>query len=253
MISAAERSRSKPTQAYDPALDALPDSYARWRRSTLGRLTDAVEQELLLARIGRIDGLEILDIGCGDGVLATELAGRGANVGGLDISPATLLAARRRARASGVELALTAGNAAKLPYPDASFDLVLSVATLCFSETPLPALREMHRVLRPGGRLVLGELARWNTWAMLRRVKGWFGSALWRAAIFRSARALAKLVQSAGLREAEIKGAVFYPPCGAAAFLLAPIDRWIGRFTKLGAAFFVLTATKPDGAAAPPP
>lgn len=60
------------------ALQALPPAYADWRRSTLGRITDALEERLLLDRIGPARGLRILDVGCGDGVLATLLAQGGA-------------------------------------------------------------------------------------------------------------------------------------------------------------------------------
>jgi 2-polyprenyl-3-methyl-5-hydroxy-6-metoxy-1,4-benzoquinol methylase len=66
------------------ALQALPPAYADWRRSALGRITDALEERLLLDRIGPARGLRILDVGCGDGVLATRLAQAGARVTGID-------------------------------------------------------------------------------------------------------------------------------------------------------------------------
>jgi len=65
-------------------MDTLPAAYADWRRSTLGRITDKLEETLLLERIGPAQGLRILDVGCGDGVLATALASAGAQVTGLD-------------------------------------------------------------------------------------------------------------------------------------------------------------------------
>ena len=83
----------------DSALDVLPDAYAEWRRSTLGRITDALEERLLLDRIGPARGLHILDVGCGDGVLATRLAQGGARVTGLDAST-DMLAAGRKLQAS---------------------------------------------------------------------------------------------------------------------------------------------------------
>lgn len=231
---------------HDPALKALPEAYADWRRSTLGRITDELEERLLLERIGEAGGRQILDVGCGDGVLATRLASMGAQVTGLDASAAMLTAARRRASAAGLDLDLVEGDAAALPFPDARFDLVVSIATLCFSDDPIGSIREMVRVLGPGGSLVLGELGRWNCWAAQRRVKGWFGSSVWRAARFRSRGDLLALVDGVGLRDATITCAIFYPPVAAAAALMAPVDHMIGSLTGIGAAFLVLDATKPN-------
>lgn len=236
----------------EPALEALPEAYARWRRSTLGRITDALEERLLLERIGPAPGLRILDVGCGDGRLATTLAAAGAEVTGLDASPVMLAAARRRAEAAGAALALVAGDAGRLPFADRRFDRVVSVATLCFSEDPQLPIREMARVLEPGGRLILGELGRWNAWAAERRLKGWLGSAVWRAARFRSRADLLALADDAGLTDASVTGAVFYPPLGPAACALATVDHMIGSRTTIGAALLVLAVTKPETARQPP-
>ena len=232
----------------DPALDVLPDAYAEWRRSTLGRITDALEERLLLDRIGPARGLRILDVGCGDGVLATRLAQDGARVTGIDASADMLAAAHRRARAAGVDVDLVEGDAGNLPFPKGQFDCVVSVATLCFVEDARPTIREMVRVLKPGGRLILGELGRWNLWAVQRRVKGWLGSDLWRAAHFRSRAEMLALAAEAGLADASVTGAIFYPPVGLAAKAMAPLDHMIGRAMTMGAAFLVMTGTKPhDG------
>jgi 2-polyprenyl-3-methyl-5-hydroxy-6-metoxy-1,4-benzoquinol methylase len=77
------------------ALQALPLADADWRRSTLGRINDAREERLLLDRIGPTRDLRILDVGCGDGVLATRLARSGARVTGLDASADMIAAAQR--------------------------------------------------------------------------------------------------------------------------------------------------------------
>lgn len=231
--------------AADPALAGLPDAYADWRRSTLGRITDALEERLLLDRIGPARGLRILDVGCGDGVLATRLAQDGAQVTGLDASADMIAAARRRTKAAGGDVDLVEGDACGLPFPAGHFDRVVSVATLCFVDDPRPTVRDMVRVLKPGGRLILGERGRWNLWAAQRRVKGWLGSKLWSAAHFRSRSDLLALATGAGLTNAKVTGAVFYPPFGWAAKVMAPIDPWLGRWTTLGAAFLVLGATKP--------
>ncbi len=235
--------------AHGPALEDLPDTYADWRRSILGRITDALEEHLLLDRIGPARGMRILDVGCGDGVLATRLAQAGARVTGIDASADMIATARRRATAAGVEVDLVEGNAGDLPFPDEHFDCVVSVATLCFVDDPRPTIREMVRVLKPGGRLILGELGRWNLWAAQRRVKGWLGSKLWSAAHFRSRSDLIALAHQAGLQGAAVTGAVFYPPLEIAARIMGPVDHKIGTLTTIGGAFLVLTAKSPVEAA----
>lgn len=107
---------------------------------------------------------DVLDVGCGTGTLAVAAAraARGVTVTGLDADASILARARRKAAAAGLEIGFDEGRSTALPYPDASFDLVLS--TLFFHHLPDDAKRqtaaEILRVLRPGGRLVVGDLGR---------------------------------------------------------------------------------------------
>lgn len=222
-----------------------PQAYAGWRATALGAITEAIEQRVVLDMMGGLAGLRLLDVGCGDGELICAAAARGALVAGVDADPAMLAAARLRMAQAGLEAIVRAGRVEELPFPDASFDVVASVAVLCFVGDAGRAVREMARVLRPGGRLVIGELGRWSTWAALRRMRGWLGSTTWRAARFRTPGELRTLVEEAGLSVTAIQGAVYYPPTNLLARLLAPLDPWLGRLTRFGAAFIVLGAAKP--------
>ena len=150
-----------------------PQSYALWRSTDLGAITEALEQRLILDLMGDLAGRRVLDVGCGDGALAYAAALRGAEAVGVDPDSAMLAAARSRVAETGVGATFLEGRAEHLPFPDASFDVVVAVTVLCFVSDAMAAMREMTRVLRPGGQLVIGELGRWSLWAVSRRVRGW--------------------------------------------------------------------------------
>lgn len=108
----------------------------------------------LLARIGDVGGLRLLDLGCGNGYLARRLARAGATVVAVDGTPAVIARARARGDAGGRVTYLTA-DAARLPeLPSGSFDLVYSNMALMDMADAAGALREAGRLLRPEGRLV---------------------------------------------------------------------------------------------------
>ena len=102
----------------------------------------------------------LLDVGCGGGQLLTRLSERRPDLEltGVDLSPAQI--ARGRIRARGRGIAFVEGSALALPFDDASFDAVVSVASLKHWPDAAAGLRECARVLRPGGRLVVGEADR---------------------------------------------------------------------------------------------
>jgi SAM-dependent methyltransferase len=221
-----------------------PGAYRSWRATSLGAVTDAIEQHLILQLMGDLNGVRVLDVGCGDGALACAAAARGALVTGVDPDAAMLAAARARAEHDGANADFMEGRIERLPFADATFEVVAAITVLCFVADAQGSVGEMARVLRPGGRLVLGELGRWSLWAAIRRSRGWLGAATWKAARFRTAGELRALGGNAGLRISVIRGAVFYPPVGFCARALAPIDLWLGRLTTFGAAFIALAATK---------
>ena len=225
------------------AIEGLTESYARWRSSRLGQITDSLEQQLLFELIGPIASQRLLDVGCGDGALASEFARRGAVVTAIDVDPAMVAAARSRSEIEGIQLHLVEGEAQRLPFDDAAFDVVLAVTTLCLVRDEL-AVVEMARVLKPGGRLIVGELGRWSFWAVHRRIRGWFGDPTWHVALFRTALELRQLMDAADLNVPQTRGAIHYPRCGFAAQLFAPFDLWLGRKTTIGSAFIAVSAGK---------
>ncbi|HEV2229034.1 MAG TPA: class I SAM-dependent methyltransferase [Steroidobacteraceae bacterium] len=223
-----------------------PEAYRSWRATSLGAITEAIEQHLILDLMGPVSGARVLDAGCGDGALVCALASRGAAVTGVDPDPAMLAAARTQAERAGLEVTFADGRVEQLPFADGSFDVVAAVTVLCFVPDAAAAMSEIVRVLRPGGCLVLGELGRWSLWAVIRRVRSWLGAATWKAARFRTAGELRTLAERAGLCVTRVRGAIFYPPVGLCARALAPLDPWLTRLTTAGAAFVALSAIRPS-------
>jgi len=95
----------------------------------------------------------VLDVACGTGVVAITAALRGATVSGLDLTPALIERARKNAGVAGVNAEFIEGDAEALPYPDGTFDVVLSQFGHIFAPRPALAMREMLRVLKKGGRV----------------------------------------------------------------------------------------------------
>ena len=107
--------------------------------------------ELAVERSGVRAGDAVLDVACGTGNAALVAAARGARVVGVDAAPRLLAVARDRAAALGVEVEWLEGDLAALPVGDGAADVVLSVFGVIFAPDPAGALREVARVLRPGG------------------------------------------------------------------------------------------------------
>lgn len=224
------------------AADLTPGRYAGWRTSALGALTERLEQAMLFDLLGDVRGRRVLDLGCGDGTLARALAARGAFVVGVD-RDAVMLAA---ARAADGKVLLVRADAAMLPFAPAAFDAATALTVLCLVDDPRAALAETARILRPGGRLVIGELGRFSLWAAWRRLRAVFGALFWREAHFWRRSELERLLRSVGLQPVAARAGVFYPPVPILARLIAPIDAWLGRHTVFGAAFIALAAVRPS-------
>jgi ubiquinone/menaquinone biosynthesis C-methylase UbiE len=110
----------------------------------------------MLAMLGDVAGKAVLDLGCGEGGYARELARRGARVAGIDGSARLVEVARHRALAEGLQIRFAVANANALPEMDAGeFDLVLAAMSLMDIEDYPGAIREVERVLRRGGELVM--------------------------------------------------------------------------------------------------
>src|SRR5947208_3478399 len=115
--------------------------------------------EALVRELGITDGLQVLDLGCGDGTTALPAARLGADVLGVDIASNLVAAGNERAQALGLtSCRFQEGDASDLhELGDERFDLVVSIFGAMFAPKPFDVAKEMVRVTRPGGRIVMGN------------------------------------------------------------------------------------------------
>jgi SAM-dependent methyltransferase len=119
------------------------------------RAADLIARALSEKSAGRI-----LDLGAGTGILTVRLAKRGFKLAGVDLDTRALKRARENAGIEGVEIDFQEGDGASLSWPEKSFDAVTSLNLLHEAADPVAVLREAHRILRPGGVLVMADMHR---------------------------------------------------------------------------------------------
>jgi ubiquinone/menaquinone biosynthesis C-methylase UbiE len=134
---------------------------ALWEKGDFTQLAQTMREsgEQLVSTLGITKGLRVLDLGCGDGTTALPAAKLGAQVLGVDIARNLVEAGNERAKNEGVtNCAFQEGDACDLAeLKDASFDLVVSIFGAMFAPRPFDVAKEMVRVTKPGGRIVMGN------------------------------------------------------------------------------------------------
>jgi ubiquinone/menaquinone biosynthesis C-methylase UbiE len=119
-------------------------------RDLVQRFTDAVPADA---------GAVVLDVACGPGIITAALAPRAREVVAFDLTPEMLAKARQRCAAAGLtNVSFREGSATDLPFPDASFDAVVTRLSIHHFQAPHRPLAEMARVLKPGGALVVADV-----------------------------------------------------------------------------------------------
>jgi SAM-dependent methyltransferase len=146
--------------AMTPEMSALKARLkAIWMAGDYGNFARYLEPGALefLARLQVAPGTSMLDVGCGAGQIAIPAAHAGVRVTGVDIAANSIGQARARAHTEGVDVRFEEGDAEALDFPDASFDLVVSLIGAMFAPRPELVAAELVRVCRPSGRIVMAN------------------------------------------------------------------------------------------------
>jgi SAM-dependent methyltransferase len=134
---------------------------ALWEKGDFTRIAEGMRKsgDDLVKELGVTKGLKVLDLGCGDGTTALPEAKLGAEVLGVDIAKNLVEAGNRRAKEQGLtNIRFQEGDASNLhELKDHTFDLVVSIFGAMFAPRPFDVAKEMVRVTRPGGRIVMGN------------------------------------------------------------------------------------------------
>ena len=134
---------------------------ALWEKGDFTRLAATMREsgEALVQSLGITNGLKVLDLGCGDGTTAVPAAKLGADVLGVDIARNLVEAGNKRAAEQGLtNCKFQEGDACNLqPLPEQAFDIVVTIFGAMFAPKPFDVAKEMVRVTRPGGRIVMGN------------------------------------------------------------------------------------------------
>jgi len=158
MIEATTRGAAAP-QAWQP--NPVNPNKALWEKGDFTRIARTMREsgEALVRAIGVAPGERVLDLGCGDGTTALPAAQLDADVLGVDIAANLVRAGQARAREAGLaNLRFQEGDASALEeLEDASFDLSVSIFGAMFAPRPFDVARELVRVTRRGGRIVMGN------------------------------------------------------------------------------------------------
>src|ERR1044072_7321317 len=140
---------------------AVNPNKALWEKGDFTSIAETMRESgtELVSKLGITPGMEVLDLGCGDGTTALPEARLGAKVQGVDIARNLVAAANKRIEAEGLtNITVREGDATNLEgIEDESFDLVVSIFGAMFAPKPFDVASEMVRVTRKGGRIVMGN------------------------------------------------------------------------------------------------
>lgn len=205
-------------------------AYDRWFDTPWGHYSVRVETQAILRALGDIQGAVTLDVGCGTGRLTAALRIAGADAIGLDREPAMLDVAHHRIAS------LVVGDALAIPVRDSAVDIAVAVTVLEFVADHAAAMAELARVVRPGGRFIVGALNPHSAWGLAHRHD--FSAPPWNAARFLTRQQLRDLGAPYG--RLILHGALYAPGVVPFDYVIGPALEQLGRALPSWGAFQTL-------------
>jgi len=185
--------------------DKYAEVYDKWFTTPAGNKVFELELNTLFELINPSPGMTMLDIGIGTGLFTLEFSRRGVSVSGIDPSEKMIAIARKRG------LNAIRGEGEHIPFPDNSFDVVLSMTSMEFSGLPDRFVSEMVRVARPSAAIVVAVLNLISPWGIKRRIKGLFKENIFNSAHFYTFWELKRLLWR-HLSLVNVTSSVFFTP-----------------------------------------
>lgn len=182
--------------------DKWPERYDQWFKTPIGQLIKKYESQLVMEMLRPGRGEAILDAGCGTGVFTFDMLVAGAQILGLEPSLPMLL--RAGSKLQGYPFYMVRGDMRMLPFHDNSFDKAVSVTAIEFIDNARGAIRELFRVTKPGGYIVVATLNSLSPWAARRGEAGKKGHPIFKRVIFRSPEEIRALSPVEGVIETTI-------------------------------------------------
>jgi len=149
------------------AFDPEAKDYDNWYSTKLGKFVDDIETKTSLHLLDPRKSMKILDVGCGTGNYSIKLSQLGCSVVGVDISENMLQIAKKKSAALNFDIKFLHGNSEELPFDDESFDAVISITAIEFFMNPGKSIKEMLRVIKKEGSLVIGTINKDSSWGKL--------------------------------------------------------------------------------------
>lgn len=145
--------------------DKSAKDYDGWYNSPVGKYVDESETQCMFSLINDIAGAKVLDVGCGTGHLSEKLRAKGADVTGIDVSKEMLKKAEESSENKNLGVMYLNMDVCDLSFEEESFDYVFSMAAFEFIENPTLAFKNIKRVLKPNGTVVIGTIHKNSSWA----------------------------------------------------------------------------------------